>query len=168
MKSARAPILLLALLYAGFVALVWLTREQLPERVASHFGASGRADGWMSRDSHVRYVMTFGLVFPMVVPAICYCVRFLPAALINIPRREYWLAPERKAETTDYLFRHSLWLGCLAVCFIAGSHWMVVDANLSIPPRLSTPLLASVAGGFIVGLVCWVGVLLRRFLRVKQ
>ncbi len=168
MRSARLPLIIFVLLYSAFVIFVLVTVGQLPDRVASHFGASGAANGWMSRDSHVRYMMTFGLFFPLAVPAVCYCVRFLPVGLVNIPRREYWLAPERKSETINFLFRHAVWFGCLSVCFVAGSHWLVVDANLHSPPQLSTRLLVAVAGGFIAGLAWWIVVLLRRFMRVPQ
>ncbi|MBK7999410.1 MAG: DUF1648 domain-containing protein [Verrucomicrobia bacterium] len=168
MRSARLPLIIFVLLYSAFVIFVLVTVGQLPDRVASHFDASGAANGWMSRDSHVRYMVTFGSFFPLAVPVVCYCVRFLPVGLVNIPRREYWLAPERKSETINYLFRHAVWFGCLSVCFVAGSHWLVVDANLHSPPQLSTRLLVAVAGGFIAGLAWWIVVLLRRFMRVPQ
>lgn len=168
MRSARLPLLAFVLLHSAFVIFVLATARKLPDRVASHFGASGAANGWMSRDSHVRYMMTFGLVFPLAVPVMCYCVRFLPVGMVNIPRREHWLAPERKRETVDYLFRHAVWLGCLSVCFIAGSHWLVLDANLLSPPQLSTRLLVTVAGGFIAGLAWWIVVLLCRFMKISQ
>src|SRR2546427_7634657 len=41
-----------------------------------------------------------------------YVVRFLPVNSINIPNRNYWLAPERRVVTFDFLFRHLLWLAC--------------------------------------------------------
>lgn len=168
MRSTRLPLIVLGFLYSAFVVLVLVTGTQLPERVASHFGAGGTANGWMSRGSHVRYMLIFGTLFPLAVPVVCYCIRFLPVALVNIPRREHWLAPERKAETVGWIFRHAVWLGGLSVCFVAGSHWMVVDANLHSPPRLSTALLVMVTGGFLAGLVWWIVVLLRRFMRVPK
>ena len=33
-----------------------------------------------------------------------------PPNMVNVPRREYWLAPERRSQTAMLLFRHMLWL----------------------------------------------------------
>ncbi len=41
---------------------------------------------------------------------------FTPAGFVNIPHRQYWLAPE----TAAYLVRYSLWLACLSVLLCIG------------------------------------------------
>jgi len=40
-------------LYAGMLALLAASVDRLPEKVASHFGFNGLADGWMSRRSYL-------------------------------------------------------------------------------------------------------------------
>lgn len=168
MKSIRISAVVLGFLYVLFVVWLMVSQDRLPERIATHFKSGGAADGWMSRASHFKFMLTFGLLFPLSVPAVCYGVRFLPDSLVNIPRREFWLAPERRPQTMNYLFGHALWFGCLAVCFVAGSHLMVVDANLRNPPMLSVPLLLVVAGSFLAGLAVWIAILLFRFLRLPK
>lgn len=166
MKSIRTPLILLVILYAGFVGFVLSSQGALPDRLATHFGASGKPDGWMSRDSHIRFMLTFGVGFPLLVPAVVFCCRFLPAALVNIPHRDYWLSPEHRQDSLNFLFAHSLWLGCAAALFVAGCHWMVVDANRHVPARLSTGLLVGVTLGFLLLLGIWIAMLLRRFMKL--
>jgi hypothetical protein len=52
----------------------------------------------------------------------------------RLPRREYWLAPERHAETMDALRRMSFGFGWLLVGFLAYVQWLVLRANAANPP----------------------------------
>jgi len=111
MKIFRTPAFLLVLLYSCFFAHLAASSSHLPERVATHFDARGRPDGWMSRTEHLRFMAWFGLAFPLFVPVIVYVIRFLPDRLLNLPNRDYWLAPGRRTETMAYLFRRNF-LSC--------------------------------------------------------
>ena len=115
MKSFSAPASVLVFFYACFLRLWAWSGSHLPESVATHFNGAVRPDGWMSRSDHQSFMLKFGLLFPLFVVVLCFATRFVPANLINVPHREYWLAPERRKETFDYLFRHSLWFACLAM-----------------------------------------------------
>jgi hypothetical protein len=64
-------------------------------------------------------------------------VRFLPNAMINIPRRDYWLAPERRDETGRTLMRFGLLMVGFESLFFLAIHLLVVAANESQPARLS-------------------------------
>lgn len=91
--------------------------------------------------------------------------RFLPNALVNIPRRDYWLSAQRRGETLAYLLRQALWFACMNVVFIAGIHFLVVDANRAPSPQLSTPMVLTLAGAFLAGVVAWVAMLILHFRR---
>ena len=165
MKSPRTPALLLALLYAGFVALVLVSSASLPERTATHFDAAGQPNGWMTRRSHLGFMLVFGGGFPLLLVGICAATRYLPTCLVNIPHRQYWLAPERRAASQRYLVCWSLWLACTAVCFMAAIQLLVVQANRQTPPRLSTPGILAAGGGFIGALAAGIIVLFRHYHR---
>jgi uncharacterized membrane protein len=168
MKTLRAPVIILALLYVCFVASVFLSAPQLPERVATHFGGSGQPNGWMSRSSHLLFTGIFGFAFPLFAVAIGFLLRFAPGYTFNIPRRDYWLAPERRSETNAYLLRHSLWFACMAVCFVFGVHLLIVQANSQTQVQLSTPLILGLAGSFIAGIAVWVISMIRHFMRANH
>jgi serine/threonine-protein kinase len=125
MKSLRQPAIILALLYACFLSSWAWSASQLPERVATHFNGSGEPNGWMSRSANQMSMLIFGLVFPLFVVVFCFAARFLPAGLINLPDKDYWLAPERRGETFNYLVGHSLWFSRLAVCFVIGLQYSI-------------------------------------------
>ena len=89
------------------------------------------------RQAGKDYAALFGIVFPLLVPAIVFVSRFLPDGLYNIPHHDYWFAPRRRAETKAYLFRHSLWYASLALCFVIGIHFSIIHSNHSGQPQLS-------------------------------
>ena len=165
MKTARGPALILGLLYFCFAGYLALSSGQLPDRLATHFDGSGQPNGWMNRSFHLWFILIFGLTFPLIVAVVLFFARFLPDGLINIPRRDYWLAAERRADTFAYLLRHAIWFACIGVCFVAGIHLLIVRANAQLPAHLSTPLLLSVVGAFLAALVAWAVALVRHFRR---
>jgi hypothetical protein len=105
-------VLLVAVLYQCFLGCWAWSASQLPDHVATHFNGSGEPNGWMSRPANQRFMLVFGFAFPLFVVLLCYLARFLSSGLVNLPRRDYWLAPERRKGTSDYLVRHSLWFAC--------------------------------------------------------
>lgn len=161
-KGRRAPVVLLVLLYLCFLACWTWAGSQLPERVATHFGAGGQANGWMSRSASQWLVLSLSLFLPSIVVALSCLTRYVPG-ITNIPNRDFWLAPERRTDTVNYLVGHSLWFASLAVWFVLGIEYSIVRANEQSPPRLSNPMLALVVGPFLLGTAAWVAILLRRF-----
>ena len=57
---------------------------------------------------------------------------------INLPNRDYWLAPPQREATFRFLTAHACWLGSLMVVFIVGIHLLLIAANATQPPRLPT------------------------------
>ena len=168
MKTLRVPAILLVLLYLAFVSYVAFSSGQLPARVATHFDMAGQPNGWMSRSSHLLFTLIFGFAFPTFVVGVMFLIRFLPSSLINIPRRDYWLAPERRTETLAYLARHSLWLACLGVFFVIAIHTLILRANSGAQPHLHPRPVLGLAGIFLAGIITWAVAMIRRFRRVPN
>ena len=165
--SKRIPLVVLAVIYIAFTAHLMFTLPQLPERVATHFDAAGHPNGWMSRTSHVLFMAAFGYVFPLAMTGVFFVARYLPASTVNIPHRDHWLAPERRGETFEYLFRHSLWFACLLALFALGINHLLFQANRSPTHHASTVFLMGLALMFFVGLVAWLIPFVRRFNRIS-
>ena len=163
MKTIRAPALLLGLFYLCFFGYLASTSPQLPERVATHFDGSGRPNGYMSRTAYLRFMVVFGLAFPLFVPALVFATRFLPDRCYNLPHRDYWLAPARRAETMAYVFGHSLWFSPMALCFVIGIHYSIIQANHSGQAHLSNLLALALAGCFLAGTAVWAVSMIRHF-----
>ena len=168
MKTWHAPALVLGLLYVCFFGYLDYSRSHLPIRVATHFDAHGQPNGWMSRDSLLRFMTVFGLAFPLLVPGLSYASRLFPDRFQNIPHRDYWFSPARRAETLAFLFRHSLWFASIALCFVMGIHFSIIYANGLEEPHLPTLLVLVLAGGFCAGTVIWGLSMWRHFKHVTQ
>jgi uncharacterized membrane protein len=157
------PAVLLAVLCLGFLWFVVSTASALPERVATHFGLSGIPDGWMSRAEAIGLMAATGVGLPLFIVGLAAVIRFLPASLINIPHRDYWLAPNRRARTSALMFRLMLWLSCLLVAFMAGLHFLTLRANQTNPAQMPTDLLLIILAGYLAALGFWIFRLVRTF-----
>jgi len=142
-------------LIACSAALVLATTAGLPPLVASHFAADGRANGWMSREAYAWMMALMSLVTPYAVwGAAAWLPRRWPR-LVNLPFRDYWLAPERREATLARLGRMGLGMGLLSAALIAGIHVEVVLANRRVPPAAGDGMLW-VLGPFVVAIVALV------------
>lgn len=149
----------------GCLTGIMLTAERLPEPVASHFGAGGLANGFSSRTGYLLWVVGLLVVVPTLTAGVlAYAARRFPAAL-SLPHRDYWLAPERREATLQYLMSHSAWLAALVALLVFAIHLLVVDANRTVPARLDTRVFLLAVGAFCVALAGWVRTLSRRFRR---
>jgi hypothetical protein len=163
--KTRTPLVLAAVLYLVFFGALLGAFERLPDPVASHFSGRGVPDGWMTRGQYLAFTIGLAIFLPGIVVGLGFALRYMPPWTFNLPNRDYWLAPERRAQTNAHFFRHALWFACLAILFALGIHLTIVEANSQLPPRLSLPLLLLTAGGFLVGILIWILLLLRPFYR---
>ena len=167
MNRTKAPLTLLALSCIAFVVTLILTYDRLPERIADHFNATGEPNGWVSRTSHVWTMGGLGLGISAFILGVFYCARFFPPSKINMPRRDYWLAPERREGTFGFVFRAGIWLACFEVLFMLGLHLLLVAANVSSPPQLSSGVWL-LGGLFLAFVIVWIFMLMRRFNQVAS
>jgi uncharacterized membrane protein len=144
---------------------VWLTAPQLPERVATHFGASGEANGWMTRDGHVRFLLLMGFAVPAFLVGVFALVRRLGGRGLNIPHKDYWLAPEREEETFAFIQRQGFWMAALFIGFFAAIQRSIVVANSHSPATLTAKDAAWSLGPFVVAMFIWIACFIGRFFR---
>ena len=163
MKTIRTPAILLGLLYLGLVLWVSLSMPLLPGRVATHFGMGGRPNGWVSRDGYRVFILLFGLGMPTFTTLLGFLTRFFPAWTVNVPNREYWLAPERRSATDAHVLRHCLWLACLEVAFVGGIHYLTILANNAVPVHMPNGTFLAILGVFLASVALWIVSLVGRF-----
>jgi uncharacterized membrane protein len=158
---------LFLLILIGAAAFVISTGGTLPDMVATHFGPSGEVNGSLPRSYYVRFMVIFAVVLPLGLNLLVSRVLKLPNTRINIPHREYWLAPERRAETVERLRSHMRFFGVMLAAFLCYVHWRVVLANRLSPPALDNVKFAYGLATFMSALVVWI-VALRRAFRPPQ
>ncbi len=166
-KTRLSPLLILILLWIVFAGLLAATYAQWPAQVATHFDLRGQPDGWMDRVWNIVAYAGLGVGLPLMIYGIFSLTSLFPTSMINLPRREYWLAPERREATFVELRRQALWLGCLIVLFVAGLYILTLDANRQNPPQLSLMASLSLLVGFFLGVAIWVAFLFRRFWKAE-
>lgn len=155
-----APLATGLLMTVIFLGTLILSADWLPTRIASHFDGSGRADGWMRRDTFLLTLELTGLGLAYGIGAIFAGLTHLPNRFINLPNRDYWLGPERREATLSFFLRRGLWLVPCLLFFFTALALSVVFSNRLSPPRL--PM--SWATGFIIGDLLLLGVILYTFI----
>ena len=154
-------VLFLALVLAALAQVFW-QHDRLPERVATHFNAAGQANGWMTRGQHAAWHVITLLFLAGLFQGIAWLQPRLPREYVNLPHREYWLAPERAAATHAWVAGAVLLLGCALMLFFIALFQLIYQANLSTPPRLNLAVWW-LTGGLLTVLAGVMIVLLAKF-----
>jgi len=121
-------------LFTGLIVLalaqVFYYYPQLPQVVASHFDGAGVANGWSSRDVFIGiYLAMIALLILVFVVVPRWAVRRGSFAL-KIPHRDYWLAPQRIAQTRAFFFRYMMAMGVLHLLLTIFVMQLAILANL--------------------------------------
>jgi uncharacterized membrane protein len=167
MKRSNLAFLALLVSQIAVVAALVITSHRLPLRVASHFNSAGTPDGWMSRAAYLWSMFGIMLAITLLLIGTFYSIRFFPCSTINLPEKEYWLAPDRRNKTFDAIFRAGVWLATFQTVFFLGMHLLVVAANASQPVMLSSHVWFLLAG-FLLVVMAWSIVLIQRFRRTTE
>jgi uncharacterized membrane protein len=154
----------LALLLLG-AAYVLLTADSLPERVASHFDTAGAPNGYMSKSDYRLFILGFTAGFPLLIVSLMGQVYRRASGRMNIPNREYWLAPERIEGTIAFLTAHAQWLGSLLVLLFCAMHHLLLQANSVQPPHLPGSGLNVLMLVPVLGVGAWITALMVRLRR---
>lgn len=161
--SAARPGSWLVFLIVAAAAFVLASSRWLPPVVASHFDAAGNANGAMPRHIYTLIMTALIVVAPSVVAFASTRALDQPGARINLPRRDHWLAPERRERTLADLRAFFRRFAAALTLFLAYAHGLVVRANGLRPPHLAPgPFLLGLLV-FLLALGGWTIALLRRF-----
>lgn len=165
MRRRIGLITFLALL-AAFVFILLGADSALPEHVATHFGTNGRPNGWMSHDVFARAMAAVVLVPVAAVQAIGFLLGRLPTSLINLPNRDYWLAPERRTKTLEHIQTAMLEFGNAMFAFMLFVLWSIIDANKHAPNVHLGSSFQYGLFGFLGFVAVWMFLLVKPYLRV--
>lgn len=158
MNAKTALIAALAALFLGQLIFYY---PQMPDPMASHFNGFGEPDDWMSKTGFFWFeigllAFCLGLFF-----ATTKFISKLPDGLINMPRKDYWLAPERR-EATLKIFSERMEAFYVAIfLLLVLINQMVFRANLTganLPP-VSWLYIAA----FVAYTIYWTITLNRKF-----
>ena len=129
MFSAARPFgILVVLTVVSAVQHAWYW-PQLPDRVATHWGFDGQPNGWMTRTGATLTLCGIQIGMPLFLAAVTSLASRLPDSMMNIPNREYWLHPDRRSATLEWMNRMMAWIAVLTSLFMIVIGHLAFTAN---------------------------------------
>ena len=125
--------------------LVWAVL-QLPDKVATHFGPSGAADGWGTRAGYVAFDVILSAALILGLPMLVTLILAGSGVGLNIPHKEFWLRGENRPLLRRRLTGDMLFIGGATGLLLSWIDIEVVRAN-----TLATPAM---------GASSWIAILL--------
>ena len=154
-RKARVPQAVFVLLvFLGFLQARNFTAA-MPDVMATHFGASGAANGWQSKSQF--FVLEFILlcVCLFISFGIPYIISKAPPSLINLPNKEFWLAPVRRDHTLAVFRIQMAWFACALLTFLIVVNQLVFNANQSVPRHLNGAQFTVAMLAFLTFVAIW-------------
>lgn len=152
-------IALSAIALAGLA--IMLLSGELPQTVASHFNATGVPDSYMPRGPFVVLMLIFSCGVPLLIYGLQVAlIRRHPA---KIAHADYWLDPERQAQTVRWLQWHAAWGAAGLASFLTHTFWLVVLAHRNSPVALPEVHFWASLVLFLAATAGWVLAQQRRF-----
>ena len=91
---------------------------------------------WMAKGTFVIFNVTLLILLPIFLLSLGWICTKLPKWMIDMPNKDYWLAPERKAQTAASVFLFMLWLADGIELFLTAIVGLVYRANLGHPEAM--------------------------------
>lgn len=153
--TARWILGLVAVFTAAWLAvLVWQVMV-LPERVPTHFGSGGEADGWSSKQGALAFSVAMPLLTAYPLPLLSRLAVHWPHT-INAPNREWWTATAPRLRRFERLIREDMWLmTVLMLGLFTAIQISIVMAARSESGDLPPALLFGVLGVFLALTGVW-------------
>ena len=166
--NSRLPKVLFLLLAAYAAVHFSAYYSQLPEVVASHFDAHGMPNGWQTKSAFFAVFVGVTVLAAVVGFGVPRIIAVVPAQLINLPNKRFWLAPEHVGETLEFLNIYFAWFGCAVFLIVILTFDYAVRSNLhpDHPPDVSH--MWYILAGFIAFAIVWITRLFKRFLRPPE
>lgn len=99
MNFKNVPLYLFAFLIIAIAAQAGHFYPLLPQYVASHFDINGNPDSYSGKQSFIIFEAAIIIFISAIFFLIVFFIRKIPASLLNLPNKEYWLSEEKKENT---------------------------------------------------------------------
>lgn len=122
--TALLPLLYLVVMY-----------DSLPQKVASHFDASGNADGFMTKSSFFFMLGGIVIFLSAMFVGLSIFLRKLPLSLLNVPNKDYWFSDERKEASFDITEKIFSLMGIATLLFFLLIIHLTIKYNVEVNPE---------------------------------
>jgi len=124
------------LLLVALTILNFFVYTNSPDRVAGQFGPGGRPTSWMSRETQFFLMQGLELFLFLLFTFIPELIVRTPVQWVNMPHREFWLAPENRSATKAKLAVLMAEMGVYLFLFFGALTLILSAANRSETVRL--------------------------------
>jgi uncharacterized membrane protein len=147
---------------AVFLLLVFLGILQarnfangMPGVMATHFGASGSPNGWQTKGQFFVVEIVMLGVCLLIGFGVPWIISMAPPSLVNLPNKEFWLAPVRRDHTLAVFRMQMAWFACALLTFLIIVNQLVYNANQSVPHQLNGPQFTMALVAFLGFVAIW-------------
>ncbi|MDN5723137.1 MAG: DUF1648 domain-containing protein [Corynebacterium sp.] len=150
--TVRWILVLMAVLTVVWLGVVVWQVMVLPERVPTHFGSGGEADGWSSKTGALAFSILLPLLVVFPMPLMSLMALKWPTS-INAPNRDWWTATGPRLRRFERLLREDLWLiAALTLALMTVVDVGIVFAAQSANGNLSSGLILVPLAVYFAGL----------------
>lgn len=165
-RRLSTPLALFVVLTCASIAFFIFFGRDFPPQMAIHFNTGGHANGYMDRVKFIVLGSFLSFMVPTFIAAMVGVLpRILPASQLNVPNKDYWSAPEHRAEALDIMLWFGLWLAVLVQAFMLVINVGIYRANLAPAPTLGAAGLLIIVPAVLlpVGMFTMIGALFHAF-----
>jgi uncharacterized membrane protein len=101
----------------------------LPKVVASHFDLHGIANGWQTKHAFFEVLAGTTVLSAFLVFGIPTLIAVMPS-IINLPNKDYWLAPGQRTASLEFLSGWFAWFGYAVYLVIIVAFDYAMQMNL--------------------------------------
>jgi uncharacterized membrane protein len=167
-RKVRVPQAVFALLvFLGFLQARNFAAA-MPGVMATHFGASGSANGWQTKGQFFIVELVMLAVCLLIGFGIPFIISKAPPSLINLPNKDFWLAPVRRDHTLSVLRMQMAWFACALLTFLIVVNQLVFNANQFVPRHLNGPQFTMALVAFLGFTAIWTLRLISKFSNVPS
>jgi uncharacterized membrane protein len=165
-RKVRVPqAVFLLLVFLGFLQARNFSAA-MPGVMATHFGASGSANGWQTKREFFVVEIAMLSVCLLIGFGIPFVISKAAPSLINLPNKEFWLAPVRRDHTLSVLRTQMAWFACALLTFLIVVNQLVFNANQSVPRHLNGSQFTMALLAFLSFVAIWTIRLISYFSKV--
>jgi uncharacterized membrane protein len=163
-RPSAMPTLILLALAALQIAYYF---PRLPAMVASHFDAAGTPNAFAPKSMFLELYVVVLLVLAVISLVLPRVVLTVPPEYINLPNKDYWLAPARREATVEFFCDRFTVFGAGTLALIVAFFQMAITANLTQQPFPSAMAFVTLGAYFAFAMI-WLGSMLVRFSRLPS
>jgi len=165
-SESRAFRWFIILFILGILEVIYFY-PNLPTRVATHFALNGEPNGWSTKTAYLFFTIGMNVFMLLVFWGLAVLFPKMPESTMNIPHKEYWLAPERREQTIRDMQEMMYTIGSLTFGLLLFMHYIIYQENLH-PSEYSEFSFWLVMGVWLVLLFYYIIRMMRRYRLPKE